>query len=240
MASRATVILAKSADQVPKSAVDGKPTTVYWDICGLGQCPRYALELANVDYVDCRIDAGSADAADYKAVWLEEAKPKMDSLLFPNLPYFLDSEVKLTQSNAILRYLGRKYGLLGDAEHLCDQALEQATDLDNSLTGPCYRDFASLAKVFADVLPGKLAKWVECLGKKKFMTGETVTIADCKVYETFRKIKLIAEHQGSAPVLDEALLAFMARFEAIPAIAAYQASPNYLARPLNNPHAQFR
>ena len=27
------------------------------------------------------------------------------------LPYYIDGDIKITQSNAILRYIGRKYGL---------------------------------------------------------------------------------------------------------------------------------
>ena len=32
---------------------------------------------------------------------------------FPNLPYFIDGDVKLTQTNAILRHISRKHGLDG-------------------------------------------------------------------------------------------------------------------------------
>ena len=241
----ATVIVAKCAAEVPVEAVGGKPTTVYWDICGLGQCPRYALELAGVDYVDVRVDAGDASAPDYKAIWLQQAKPGTTAagLHFSNLPYYLDADVKLAQSNAILRYLGRKHGLYGaaGAEHVVDVVLDQATDLDNSITGPCYRDFASLKVAFATTLPEKLDAWVECLGDKPFMTGAAVTVGDLKIYEALRKIALICEaHALKTLEPYPTLAAFVARVEAIPAMAAYLASPNFLARPLNNPHAQFR
>ncbi|KAJ6217590.1 hypothetical protein RDWZM_008747 [Blomia tropicalis] len=36
---------------------------------------------------------------------------------FPNLPYFIDGDVKLTQTIAILRYLARKYKLDGENEN---------------------------------------------------------------------------------------------------------------------------
>ena len=36
------------------------------------------------------------------------------------------------------------------------------------------------------------------------------------------------------------LTAFVKRFEALPAIATYLASDQYMQRPLNNPHAQFK
>ena len=38
-------------------------------------------------------------------------------LPFPNLPYYIDGDLKLTQSNAILRHLGRKYKLYGSTDN---------------------------------------------------------------------------------------------------------------------------
>lgn len=43
--------------------------------------------------------------------WLAD-KPNL-GLAFPNLPYLIDGDVKLTQSLAIMRYLARKAGLFG-------------------------------------------------------------------------------------------------------------------------------
>ena len=34
-------------------------------------------------------------------------------LEFPNLPYYIDGDVKLTQSSAILRHIAREHGLMG-------------------------------------------------------------------------------------------------------------------------------
>ncbi|KAH8057143.1 glutathione transferase [Aureococcus anophagefferens] len=217
----ATVIVAKCAAEVPVEAVGGKPTTVYWDICGLGQCPRYALELAGVDY----------------------AKPGTTAagLHFSNLPYYLDADVKLAQSNAVLRYLGRKHGLYGaaGAEHVVDVVLDQATDLDNAITGPCYRDFAALKPFCLDVLPEKLDAWAARLGGGPYVTGASLSIGDLKIYETLRKLALIEKAQGTAVLARYAsLAAFVARVDVD--LGTYRASPAFLERPLNNPHAQFR
>uniref|UniRef100_A0A8B9DWX2 glutathione transferase n=1 Tax=Anser cygnoides TaxID=8845 RepID=A0A8B9DWX2_ANSCY len=49
-------------------------------------------------------------APDYdKSQWINE-KEKL-GLDFPNLPYFIDGSTKLTQSNAILRYIARKHNM---------------------------------------------------------------------------------------------------------------------------------
>ena len=58
---------------------------------------------------------------------------------FPNLPYFLDTNgIKLSQSSAIVRYLGRKHGLLGKTEEemaMSDMCFEQVVDLRNAVVG---------------------------------------------------------------------------------------------------------
>ena len=35
---------------------------------------------------------------------------------FPNLPYYIDGDMKITQSNAILRHIARKHDMLGKTE----------------------------------------------------------------------------------------------------------------------------
>ena len=255
---RATVVVATDAGAIPATCVDGLPTLVYWNICGLGQAARYALEAAGVDYADVRIDAGAADAAEYKKLWLDDAKPRVDrdckALDFPNLPYYLEEPLGVTrsngmgvtvdglgalsQSNTILKHLGRAHGLLGDSPERVDLFLDEATDLDNAITGKCYRDAASLKPYFESELPAKLARWEKCLGDKTFLAGASLTVADCKAYEVFRKIHRLDAHLGTS-ALPGALAAYCGRFEAHPAIAVYLAGPNYLERPFNNPHAQF-
>ena len=47
----------------------------------------------------------------------EWAKDKFNlGLDFPNMPYYIDGDVKLTQSMAVLRYLARKHGIAPKSE----------------------------------------------------------------------------------------------------------------------------
>ena len=60
-------------------------------------------------------------------------------LSFPNLPYYVDGDVKLTQSNAILRHLGRQHGLYGlDDNHASeiDMLLDTGRDIKMGLILP--------------------------------------------------------------------------------------------------------
>ncbi|KAJ8604473.1 hypothetical protein CTAYLR_000955 [Chrysophaeum taylorii] len=235
------VIGASVASAIPVEAIDGKITLVYWDICGLAQPIRLALACAGVEFVDVRIDAGHPPSDSYKQVWFDR-KPDVAAAgcLFTNLPYLIDGNLKIAQSNAILLHVGRKFNLLGDNPVGVDLALAQGTDLDNALTGTCYREAFNLEPLLQSRL--KLDEWAAMLGAKPFMTGDTLTVADLKIYETFRKIKIAAGHCNLTSPFDKhpTLSAFIDRVEAHPPVAAYQKSPAYRARPLNNPHAQFR
>jgi glutathione S-transferase len=243
------VIVASTAENVPTSPVEGKPTCVYWDICGLAQTIRMALALAGVDFVDVRIDPGSPNDSDYKQVWFRKKPSLMAGVLpFANLPYYMDGSVSLSQSNTILKYIGRQHGLLGPPgkEHIVDLALDQLVDLDNSFFWLAYPEGADALKTWCEEeVPAALVQWEHFLGSEKFLTGDSVTVADLKLYESLRKIRIVEKEicnqndtsqvGGSSKMAD-----FMKRIEAIPAIKEYIESADYMARPLNNPHALFK
>lgn len=84
------------------------PKLGYWGVRGLGQFLRNLLVYKGVQFEDRQYKFGTAPDFD-RSDWLKE---KFNlGLPFPNLPYYIDGDVKLTQSLAILRYLGRKHDL---------------------------------------------------------------------------------------------------------------------------------
>ncbi|CAG0910166.1 unnamed protein product, partial [Darwinula stevensoni] len=63
---------------------------------------------------------------------------------FPNLPYYIDGDVKLSQSLSIIRHLGRKHGLYGQTEEeQCrqDMAEQQHVDLKMAMIRAVYFQF---------------------------------------------------------------------------------------------------
>ncbi len=72
----------------------------------LGECIRYLLSHAGVDFVNKRID----DMGEWQR---EKYTLGLD---FPNLPYYMEGDTKLTQTVAILRFLGRKHGMAPKTE----------------------------------------------------------------------------------------------------------------------------
>jgi glutathione S-transferase len=89
------------------------PVLAYWGIRGLANSIRQLLEYVGEKY----------EFKDYNTVpepgWFGE---KFNlGLEFPNLPYYIDQNVKLTQSGAILRYLARKHKLVAKKRRGFDQ-----------------------------------------------------------------------------------------------------------------------
>lgn len=52
---------------------------------------------------------------------------------FPNLPYLIDGDVRITQSMAILRYIARKAGLLGVPDNASAAEHAQLDMLQNQI-----------------------------------------------------------------------------------------------------------
>jgi glutathione S-transferase len=242
--SRAVVV--KKPEDIPAEPVDSKPTLVYWAICGLAGAIRLALVLGRADFVDVRIDAGEASDPGYKKNWFVRKPALQEYMAFPNLPYFMDTNgVYLTQSNAILKYIGRKYDLIGNKEHVVDMILDQLTDFDASFTRLAYPSTTTmndLQQWCESFVPDKLSQWERLLGNQEYLTGDTPTIADVKFYESLRRISVVQKEVcndnggiSGFPKLQD----YMKSIEAIPSIKAYMDSDDFLQRPLNNPHAFF-
>ena len=106
------------------------PKLGYWDIQGLGQAIRMLLTYLDIEYEDIVYDNTTR-----QTTWMKEIKPNL-GLDFPNLPYYIDGDLKLTQSLAIIRYLGKKNGMYGttaEESAKIDMLMEFGLDLVRGL-----------------------------------------------------------------------------------------------------------
>jgi len=78
----------------------------YWKIRGLAQPIRYLLEYIEHPYEDVMYEQG--DAPDYSIASWTEVKNNL-GLDFPNMPYLIDQDVKLTDTVTIMIYLATAY-----------------------------------------------------------------------------------------------------------------------------------
>lgn len=88
--------------------------------------------------------------------WLNEWKPKM---AFGQCPMLIDGDVELVQSNAILRYLARKYDLYGSTNQEAarvDMINDGVEDLRGAYTVLIYQNY-----VWDDQLSKEAASWIK-------------------------------------------------------------------------------
>ncbi|RWS19273.1 glutathione S-transferase Mu 1-like protein, partial [Leptotrombidium deliense] len=208
----------------------------YWDLRGICESIRYLLHFAEVEFEDKRYTFGSAP--DYGCPEWKNDKFNL-GLDFPNLPYLFDGDVKLTQSLAILRYLARKYKLVGEseAETMRLDVLEQELlDLRLKLakvvySGPAYE---KLREEYLKILPEKLQLLSNYLGDKKFVNGNKVTYVDFILYEVL-DFNYIFESTSLDAFAN--LNSFRHRFENLPAIQKYMSSGKFSRLPIFGPFA---
>lgn len=198
------------------------------------------LTYAGEDFEDILYEQG--DGPEFSREAWTSVKESV-GLDFPNLPYYMDDDVKMTQSNTIVRYIAGKYDLLGKTKEekvKCDMMLENAMDFRNGTVRLCYNpDYVNLKDAYFErlmkvVFPG----FEKFLGDKSwFAHGEEVTACDFPMYE------LLDQHLLMKPgCLDEfpKLTAFHKRFAELPKIKAYLENLSYIPMPVNNKVAMFR
>ncbi|KAG7154948.1 Glutathione S-transferase Mu 3-like, partial [Homarus americanus] len=172
-----------------------------------------------------------------KSCWFDI---KNDMVLdFPNLPYYIDDDKKVTQSNAIMRYIARKHDLCGKTEEekiRVDILENQAMDFRNGFVRLCYLEFNLQKQRYLDALPNTIKMFSAFLGDRKWFAGENITFVDFIMYE------LLDQHlQLSDICLKDAknLKEFQKRVEELEPIKKYMSSPRFLKVPLNNKMAKF-
>ncbi|KAK7805561.1 hypothetical protein U0070_025886 [Myodes glareolus] len=191
---------------------------------------RLLLEYADSSYEEKRYTMGDAPDFD-RSQWLNE-KFKL-GLDFPNLPYLIDGSHKITQSNAILRYIARKHNLCGETEQerICADIVEnQVMDTRMQLIMLCYNpDFEKQKPEFLKTIPEKMKLYSEFLGKRPWFAGDKITYVDFLAYDILDQYRLFEPKCLDAfPNLKD----FLARFEGLKKISAYMKSSRFLPTPI--------
>ncbi|KAM8782737.1 glutathione S-transferase Mu 1-like isoform 3-T3 [Rhynchonycteris naso] len=205
-------------------------TLGYWDVRGLAHAIRLLLEYTDSKYEEKKYTLG--DAPDYdRSQWLSE-KFKL-GLDFPNLPYLFDGAQKVTQSNAILRYIARKHNLCGETEEekiRMDILENEIMDVRMYNIRICYSpDFEKLKPDYLKGLPDKMKQFSQFLGKRSWFAGDKLTYVDFLAYDLLDVLRLFEPKCLDAfPNLKD----FMVRFGGLEKISAYTKSSRFFPRPL--------
>jgi len=217
-------------------------TLAYWAIRGLAQPIRLLLEYTGTPYADKRFEQGPAPDFD-KSCWFDVKDTVVGDYPFPNLPYLIDGEQVITQSNAIVRHIARKHNLLGDSldsASRVDIMLEEGMDLRNRTVGMAYGrswgtgTYDTAMPGYAKATSEHFARISKFLGEAPWFGGANLSAADFVMYELLDQNALMVKG-----VLDPFpnLCDFQARFAALPPIKAYLASERCIVFPCNNQHS---
>lgn len=159
----------------------------YWNTRGLGAPVRMLCEYAGAPYeaVTYDLKCVGADGAEDppreskagdglfydRSDWLDTKVKLKQKNAFINLPYVIDGDTIVSQSNSCLEYLGEKFGLMGcgdEGRRNAQQCLCQVFDLRNKAVGLFYGRFKLTADEYMK-LPrlgitaqyGKLEAWLQ-------------------------------------------------------------------------------
>lgn len=206
-----------------------RPILGYWDVRGVAQPIRHILRYVGVDFEDKHYYYGTTPDYVQNSTWIQH-KYNL-GLHFPNLPYYIDGDLKIAESQAIINHLSRKYDLYGETE-------EEKIRID-VLNGVFEDVFSAFLSTLMDLeakkpdflksLPSRLKSFSDYLGSRQWFSGESISFIDFKLYELFRTLNKFDE--GSV-LKYENLNKFMQNFESLPAISSYMKSPGYVHEPI--------
>ena len=162
---------------------------------------------------------------------------------FPNLPYYIDGELRLTQSHAILLHVAREAGMDGSTPATAAAAL-MLLELSREVRDPYVRlaysplaVFEAKRADFVDSLAQPLARLEAFASKSSAFLCNELTFVDLVWTDLLEQLVVLAP-----ALLDSCprLQALVAAVNGLPKMAAYRASPSFIDRPFNNAAAAFR
>jgi glutathione S-transferase len=221
--------------------MNSKAKLGYWAIRGLAQPIRLVLAYAAIDFEDELYVMPAGAPWPQSPKWLAERDAL--GLAFPNLPFFISGELRLTQSHAILLHVAGLAGLLGSTPAIAAEALmlmELSRDVRDPYVALSYSSRAEFAANRENVVAsfrGILDK-LEAFARQSaaFLLGE-FTFVDLVWSDLLEQlVTLSPDILSNCPTLQ----ALVAAVWALPNVAAYRACPRFIDKPYNNTAASFR
>lgn len=222
-----------------KTSMDN-PTVGYHQIRGLAGPLRMMMFFKSQNFTN------KAYGADMKETWFGGDKPalaKKNACI--NLPYIVNGDEVVTQSNTCALYLGKQLGI--DCEQHATYnhtVLDQTMDLRNDLMKIVYpfgavktkEAFPEAAKAhLAGTATGNFTK-LEGFCKGPYMCGESVQSGDFMLFEMLDQHASICSSLGEANILDKfpKLKALHASMKALSQLKAYFEHEVYVNYAQNN------
>jgi len=214
------------------------PTFGYWPIRGVGQQVRFLLEYVGAKYEEKQYTIENHNE------WFLEDKVSL-GLQFSNLPYYIDGDLKLTGSTAIMKHISRKHNFpdsLTESEQcLLDMVENTVYDfLWVGFIGLCYYckgDFEKERVEYIETyMPTKLKMLSDFMQNKTFILGDKITYMDFYMYEVLYAHSLFAPDVFNK---FQNLKEFLKTIENLPAISKYMKSDRYVHSPVLAPFSKW-
>ena len=149
------------------SSFDNSVTVGYWSIRGLAAPLRMMAMYAGAKLIAENYDLKCKEGGGFDMSAWKDAKPALRAKNpLMNLPYILDGDVVVTQTNACFSYLGKKIGLFGSNEleaSQCEQLLCEIYDLRGAMVGFAYGPSSSDEDAKVKTANTYLLNWQLCL-----------------------------------------------------------------------------
>lgn len=198
----------------------------YWNIRGLGRPILYIAEYVSAPHKYTFYEEG--DGPEFsKEAWLD--KKNSLGLDFPNLPYLIDGDFKLTESMAIMEYLWKKFkpelaGVTVEEQATVTMLAGVALKAKGDWATSCYTqsdvEYAINTHVAAFE---RLSKY---LGDKKYLTGDSLVYVDFYIFEILDCAFAI----GARPKFQEDLpnlIAYHKRIKELPELSIFFENDKY-------------
>lgn len=205
-----------------------KVTLGYWRIRGRGQIPRLLLAYTGAVWEDVQYTS--------PVQWFGGDKETL-GLDFPNLPYLLEGDLKISETSAIISYIVERSNqkeLLG--KNLHDRALVQNID---GVLSDCLEQVVKVLYTPGGLtqkescwekLKPKLGYLAKFKGNKEWLLGY-LTVADFLLVEfTYYIEQIYPEEYAKLPFLNE----LRTRFAALPEIKKYYEQESSIKAPFTS------
>ena len=173
---------------------EAKPILGYWNIRAgyRGNANRYLLAHAGVDYEDKQYDCNDMSG------WGADKASGL-GMDFPNLPYIIDGDFRLSESKAVSVYICDRWcpALLGkNAEERAHIIMLQCI-IEEAFMACVKLGFGSPDRAAA-VAAGmeKMGPICDWLGSKKFLVGTNVSMVDYYMFEIIETFNAIDGDNG--------------------------------------------
>lgn len=194
-----------------------KPTLGYWAIRGLASNIRFQLKYCGVDFV--------MENYTEREKWFNKDKLNL-GLEFPNLPYFIHGDTKLTETKAIHHYIAEVWdqSLLGKNakdKAIVEMLLGVVGEMRMKIAMSCYQqdDKSVSCQEYKNRLPPIVAQ----LGTNAFLVGDYPTVIDFIFYETVQIMHFVSD--GAVFKEHEPLVGYCQRFKALKGVKDYFEDP---------------